>query len=119
MKTYELWFHGLGGEDNWFEGYIHFDFTEEELERVKASYRDSNEAFENDPDLDDLYERIMVMAADFALCNFENVPEILEQYGGECISNDEAMLRYIEDQGISVPFPEEITEEVDEEEDDE
>ena len=47
------------------------------------------------------------------------MPEILEQYGGEGISNDEAMLRYIEDQGISVPFPEEITEEVDEEEDDE
>ena len=86
MKTYEFPYSC----DEWY-GSIDFEISKKEIQLIKTAYRNAFSCLEEDSDLDVLREKIL-----------------------EAIV-DETSLDNAEDLDIRIGFPEEITDEVDEE----
>ena len=111
MKTYEIHYYGLGGED--FEGDFEWDFSDGDMKKIRQAIMDGWQGFEETDDLSRIYKKMIAAIADFALENWENLPEIYEDYGGSGITHKSAVKKYLEDCGVSIPFPEELIEELD------
>lgn len=86
MKSYEFPYSC----DEW-RGSIEFEISKKEVNLIKAAYRNAFDCLEDDSDLDALREKVLDAIA------------------------DETSLDNIEDLDIRIYFPEEITDEVDEE----
>lgn len=114
MKTYEIYYYGLGGED--FEGTLDWEFSDRNLKRIKQAYDDGWQGFDETDDLQHIYAKMIDAIADFGMENWENILEIYDSFGGKGIKHKTAMKRYLEDCGVSIPFPDELIEEMDDEE---
>jgi hypothetical protein len=115
MKTYEIHYYGLGGED--FEGTLDWKFSKKDLALVKQAIDDGWEGFDETDDLEGIYSKIADAVAEFGMENWENVSEIYDLHGGDGATHKEVMKRYLQNCGMSVPFPEELIEDLEEEDD--
>lgn len=113
MKTYEIYYYGLGGED--FEGTLDYQFSKHELKLIKQAMDDGWQGFDETDDLESIYKKMEDAIAEFGMLNWENVLEIYDRFGGKGIKHKTAVKRYLQDCGMSIPFPEELTEELEEE----
>ena len=116
MKTYETWFYGYGGDGNDFQGYFNYEFSNKQLSLVKESMEEGYENFEDDDRFDNLCPKLISCAAEFAMNNFEEAYEVYQQFGGRGITHKAAMIRYLKDQNVSFPFPAEMIDDLEEDE---
>ena len=94
------------------EGTIEEMLSGEEPELIKAAVRNHVDKLEDDSDLKKIRQRILESIADFELGNIDNLGEILDQYGGDGVSDLDAMIDYLNDQVLWIYFPTVIVEEV-------
>jgi hypothetical protein len=106
MKTYNIWYYGLSGEE--FEGYLDYSFTEKELDMIRETEPSYLDAFDDDIELREIYDKMLDMIADFALQNWWNLSEIYENYGGNGVTHKAAVLKYLRDKWVKIPFPVEL-----------
>lgn len=93
------------------EGTIQETLSVDEEELVRAAARKYYDKFEDDLDLRKIRKRILGKIADFKLGNISNLGEILENYGGDDVSDLEAMTDYLNDQVLWIYFPQELMKE--------
>ena len=93
------------------EGTISETLSTEEEDLIRAAVRKYYDKLEDDMDLRKLRKRILAKIADYELGNICNLGEILENYGGEDVSDLDAMIDYLNDQVLWIYFPKELVKE--------
>lgn len=118
METYEVRFWGLSGDD--WEGEMDVEFSDREIRTIKRVLREEYCDSFDYAGLENIEARLISMIADWLMDTWdaESLYDVYEKYSKKGRTHRSALIKYLQD-GVHICIPEEIIDEVNEEDEEE